>query len=32
VKESRQPYWQRKSDELLKKQREGQRAAANAER
>jgi len=30
--EQRQSYWQRKSDEFLKKQRERQRAAANAER
>jgi hypothetical protein len=30
--EQRQSYWQRKSDEFLKKQRERQRAAGNAER
>jgi len=30
--EERQSYWQRKSDEFLKKQRERHRAAANTER
>ena len=30
--EQRQSYWQRKSDEFLKKQRERKRASAKAER